>query len=61
MFFTLTLYINIVLEVTIGRHPRELLVSLSPLLTSTTTTLLDNQELILKDVIDEQVNWQRQW
>ena len=43
----------VALEVMMGRHPRELLASLSS--SSTTTTLFENQELLLKDILDQRL------
>lgn len=45
------------LEVMMGKHPGELLASLSsPSLSSTSATLSDSQELLLKDVLDQRLS-----
>ena len=44
----------VALEVMMGRHPGELLVSLSSS-SSSTTTLSENRELLLKDLLDQRL------
>ena len=47
----------VALEVVMGKHPGELLASLSsPSLSSTSATLSDSQELLLKDVLDQRLS-----
>ena len=47
----------VALEVMMGKHPGELLASLSsPSLSSTSATLSDSQELLLKDVLDQRLS-----
>lgn len=47
----------VALEIMMGKHPGELLASLSsPSLSSTSATLSDSQELLLKDVLDQRLS-----